>query len=276
MNEHIEPEVEVARRTLLLGLGGAVVALSASDSVAAPVDASVTRRALAGRNISFVDLTHKLTKEFNPPAGRTRIAMEAIDGSGVKVGMLLNQLTLVEHTGTHIDVPRHFGREGKSLGELPLSDLIVPLAVIDMRAKAAANSDVAVEPADILAWERRHGQLPKGCCVAMWADWRPLERRQIPGGAGASPGSPGFGPAVSDFLMKERDVRAIAVEAGSIDIGTNGPAYPVHQAWLRSGRWALEFVTNLDKVPLSGALMIVGAAPIEDATGMPVRLMAMF
>ena len=110
----------------------------------------------------------------------------------------------------------------------------------------------------------------------MWADWRPLERRQIPGGAGASPGSPGFGPAVSDFLMKERDVRAIAVEAGSIDIGTNGPAYPVHQAWLRSGRWALEFVTNLDKVPLSGALMFVGAAPIEDATGMPVRLMAMF
>ena len=81
MNEHIEPEVEVARRTLLLGLGGAVVALSASDSVAAPVDASVTRRALAGRNISFVDLTHKLTKEFNPPAGRTRIAMEAINGS---------------------------------------------------------------------------------------------------------------------------------------------------------------------------------------------------
>jgi kynurenine formamidase len=272
LKELIESEIEVARRTLLLGLGGAVVALSASEGVAAPVDASVTRRTLGGRSISIVDLTNKLTRDFYPPTTPTRLAMRPIDGSGVKVGMLLNELTLNEHTGTHIDVPRHFGKEGKSLGEVPLHDLIVPLAVIDMRAKAAANQNVAVEPQDILAWERRHGRLPKDCCVAMRVDQAPFSRRPAAG----SRGSPGFGPEAADFLMKERQVNAIAVEGGSIDIGTNGPAYPVHQSWLRSGRWALEFVTNLDKVPPSGALMIVGAAPIEDATGMPVRVMAMF
>lgn len=272
MNEPIEPRSKVARRTLLVGLGGAAAALSATESVGAPVDASVTRRTMGGRSVSIVDLTNKLTRNFYPPTTPTRLAMRPIAGSGVKVGMLLNELTLNEHTGTHIDVPRHFGPEGKSLGDLPLHDLVVPLAVIDMRGKAAADLNVAVMPQDILAWERRHGRLPKDCCVAMRVDQPPFSRRPTAG----SRGSPGFGPEVAGYLMEERQVNALAVEGGSIDIGTNGPAYPVHQSWLRSGRWALEFVTNLDKVPPSGALMIVGAVPIEGATGMPVRVMAMF
>jgi kynurenine formamidase len=182
---------------------------------------------------------------------------------------------LVEHTGTHIDVPRHFAKDGRSLGEVPLSDLIVPLVVIDLRARAGVDPDTALTPDDILLWERRHGQLPQGCCVAINSGWDPLAR------VGSAPaanlrGSPGFTLEAAKMLASARDVKGIAVDALTLDRGTNAPAYPVHQFWLRSGRWGIEGLTNLDAVPPTGAMLIVGAAPIKDATGFPIRAMALF
>jgi kynurenine formamidase len=44
---------------------------------------------------------------------------------------------------------------------------------------------------------------------------------------------------------------------------------------LPSGRWGLENVANLDKVPASGATLVVGLAKVKDATGGPVRLIAL-
>lgn len=268
-----------ARRALLTALGvvGATAAAGAR-ALAAPISPSRARVDLRGRPLTVVDLTHELTSAFNFAGPRPRIAMQAVDGSGVAVGMNMNLLSLVEHTGTHLDVPRHFAKDGASLGQIPIGDLVVPLAVIDVRSKASKDRNAALEPADILAWERRHGRLPAGCCVAMHAGWDFLASRaaaaQLP--ASEQNRSPGFSPEAGEFLMNERQVKGIAVEGGSIDTGTNGPAYPLHQSWLRSGRWGIEGMTNLDQVPPSGALLVVGAAPIRDATGMPVRVLAIF
>jgi len=62
----------------------------------------------------------------------------------------------------------------------------------------------------------------------------------------------------------------------SIDAGEAMPTFPVHQAWLRSGRWALEGLTNLDRAPAAGGLLFAGVAPLENATGMPARVIALF
>jgi kynurenine formamidase len=185
---------------------------------------------------------------------------------------------LVEHTVTHIDVPRHFAKDGRSVGEVPLSDLIVPLAVLDLRARAVVDPDMAVTPDDILLWERQHGQLPRGCCVAINSGWDPLARTGRANGTPRSDSrrSPGFSLEAVQMLAASRDVKGIAVDAMTLDRGTNAPEYPVHQFWLRSGRWGIEGLTNLDVVPPSGAVLVVGVAPIKDATGFPVRAIALF
>ena len=254
--------------------------LAALAGAAAPVHAKVigagsARVRLGRRGLAVVDLTHELTTQFNWVPVQPRIAMDPIIGSGFAAGMNLNRIMLVEHTGTHIDAPRHFARDGRSLGEIPVSDLVVPLAVIDLGARTAKDDNAGLEPADVLAWERRYGRLPVGCCVAINSGYDPLPRmREM--ASGGRRGSPGFTPEVSDFLIREREVKGIAVDAMSIDQGNNSPAYPVHQNWLRSGRWGIEGLTNLNAVPPSGALLIVGAAPIKDATGFPIRAIALF
>lgn len=278
MNSRTSP-TSLARRGvlgLLSTLGAA--ALGPGQAAAAPVAPGKTGLMLRGQAIQVVDLTHQLTADFNISPPRTRLAMQPIDGSGVAVGMKLNLLSLVEHTGTHIDAPRHFSDTAPSLGEMPIGDLVTPLAVLDLRDRARQDRNLTVTVDDILQWERRHGRLPEGCCVALHAGWRPLVER---GRATSLPPEerrkgPGFGPEAAEMLITSRRVKGIAVEAMSIDTGTNGPAYPVHQTWLRSGRWGIEALTNLDQVPQSGAILIVGAAPIKDATGIPIRAMAMF
>jgi kynurenine formamidase len=271
----------VERRAFLLALG-ALAAVGApigeEPAEASPVGAEPGSFVLGGKRVRFVDLTHELTSDFNFSRTPPRIALDPIVGSGFAAGMNLNRLLLVEHTGTHIDVPRHFAKDGRSLGEMPLSDLIAPLAVIDLRARAAADPDTALTPDDILVWERRHGRLPPGCCVAINSGWDPISR--MPGASGpataTSRGSPGFSLEAAKMLAASRDVKGIALDAMSIDRGTNAPAYPVHQFWLRSGRWGIEGLTNLDVLPPAGAVLIVGAAPIKDATGFPIRALALF
>jgi kynurenine formamidase len=73
---------------------------------------------------------------------------------------------VIEHTGTHMDA-LHFSADGRSVDMLPIRDLVVPLAIIDIAQRAEGNPDSAVTPDDIKAWEAKHGPLPDGCCVAM-------------------------------------------------------------------------------------------------------------
>lgn len=263
------------RDILALGALGALAWGSGSRADAAAVTPDETALSLHGRRLHILDLTHRLTRAFAFTPGR--LTMEAVEGSGTKAGMALNRVSIVEHTGTHLDAPRHFAPDGAAVGDLPIGQLIVPLAVIDIREKAKADRDARVLPQDIAAWERRHGRIPAGACVAMLSGWDPLaafagygkltpaERRK----------SPGFDAAVLDLLM-QRDVRGIGVDTMSIDAGEAMPAFPVHQSWLRSGRWALEGLANLDRAPAAGGLLFAGVAPLENATGMPARVIALY
>jgi kynurenine formamidase len=251
------------------------LALSSAPAGAEPVNRSVSSVRFGGNSLRFADLTHRLTRQFNFDPTHPRIDMQSVDGSGVAVGMKMHRLLLIEHTGTHLDAPSHFGSEFKSVGDLPLSDLVVPLAVISIADRAAQSRNAQLEPDDVLRWEGRHGRLPAGCCVAMDSGSDPLARPELRASDGKF-ASTGFSPEAAKMLAQSRDVKGIAVDAMTIDSGPHVPSYPVHQFWLRSGRWGVEGITNLSAVPASGALLIVGAAPIADATGIPIRALALF
>jgi kynurenine formamidase len=85
---------------------------------------------------------------------------------------------------------------------------------------------------------------------------------------------PGFSLEAADWLMKDRSVAGLAVDTLSLDHGPS-KEFKVHYHWLPSGRWGLENVANLDKVPRSGATLVVGLAKVKGATGGPARLIAL-
>jgi kynurenine formamidase len=257
----------LSRRGFFKG-AGSVVAAGIAPQLA---DATPARRFSAA-----VDLTHTMSPDFPTFFGVPGIEMEK-KFDFKKDGFNLYWWRIIEHAGTHLDAPIHFSESAASVDKIPTDTLVVPLAIVDVRAKAAQNPDYLVTRDDLAAWEKTHRRLPDNCCVAMHSGWA-----QHVGNVAKFTGKdssgvfhfPGFSPEAAEWLMRERRVVGLAVDTLSLDHGPSKD-FKVHYAWLPSGRWGLENVASLDKVPPSGATLVVGLAKVKDATGGPVRLIAL-
>jgi len=242
-----------------------------SASACASVQAASPRRFS-----SVIDLTHTMSAGFPTFFGVPGIEMEK-KFDFKKDGFNLYWWRILEHAGTHLDAPIHFSENGISAEKIAASTLVAPLAVIDVTAQATLNPDYLLSREDLGAWEKKHGRLQENCCIAMHSGWA-----QHVGDAAKFAGKdstgvlhfPGFAADAVEWLLQERRVAGLAVDTLSLDHGPSKD-FKVHYAWLPSGRWGLENVANLEKVPPSGATVVVGLAKVEGATGGPVRLLAL-
>ncbi|TIT02951.1 MAG: cyclase family protein [Mesorhizobium sp.] len=263
---------KATRRGLLktgftLGLGAAAAAFPGTPQAqAAPTSFTET-----------VDLSHALYEGFPTFSGEKWFTVEhLVTFSKDKVN--LNRWTIVEHSGTHMDAPIHFSADGLTADLIPISDLIVPVAVINIASRAAENADTSLTPDDIKAWEAKNGPLPEGCCVVMNSGWHKLvDDPKFTGNDGEKRNhTPGFHVESAQFLIGERNVKGIGVDTLSLDTGLNSAgAFPVHYEWLGSGRWGVECLANLDAIPEVGARLFLGIPKVKGATGGPTRVIAL-
>lgn len=257
------------------------LAAAAAGTVGAAAAASVPARparAQAARSFTrVIDLTHPLGPDFPTFAGQPQLRMERMT-TLEKDGYNMFRWHVVEHTGTHMDAPIHFGRDGEAEtgDQVPAAHLVVPLAVVDIRRKAAANPDAQLTPDDLRAWEAANGRLPAGACVAMLSGWDAHLMTPKFRGADAEGTMhfPGFHPEAAAMLMEERNALGIAVDTLSLDHGASKD-FAVHYAWLPSNRWGIEAVAHLADLPASGATLVLGNVPIKGATGGPCRVLAL-
>jgi kynurenine formamidase len=234
------------------------------------------RRIISFENI--VDLTHTLTPEFPyiPVPGITFPFSKTAIATIEKHGVAANRWDIHEHIGTQIDAPSHFIAGGRSLDQIPVRNLIAPLAVIDVRERARRHADATVTVDDITAWEKRYGRLPHGAAVFMDSGWDakvndPAAFLNMDGSSTMH--FPGFAAETAAFLVRERHVVGIGVDTLSLDPGRD-KEYKAHKVWLAADKWGVECVANLHHVPPAGAIVFVGGAKVGAATGGPVRLIA--
>lgn len=222
------------------------------------------------------DLTHTFRAGF--PVGRydepQREALACLERDGFRS----NRWSLVEHTGTHVDAPAHFSATGRDVSQLRVSDLVVPIAVIDISHRVAADPDAALTVADLERYESEHGRLPDGGGVFMRSGWdaRARDAHSYNGiGADGVRRSPGFAVEAVSWLIENRRIVCIGVDSPSIDVGT-ATDFPVHRRWLGAGGYGIEGLARLSAVPAAGAVAFIGVVPWEDGTGGPCRVLAMW
>lgn len=253
----------ISRRGMFAG--GAALAAGA---VTAPLPATAQ---VAGE---VVDLTHTYDEEFPtwggvPGFGREKPITFETDGYNLYV------LTINEHTGTHIDAPLHFSVDGTSVDALAVENLVVPLCVVDIRARAAEDADTQLTPDDIQAWIDAHGEIPDRACVAMLSGWG--DKAPDASFRGAGPDGvlhfPGFHNEAAAMLL-ETNAAAIGVDTMSLDHGASAD-FGVHYSWLPAGRYGIEGLANLDRLPAAGATLVVGAPKHRGGTGGPARVFAL-
>ena len=250
----------------------------ASAASAAAITAAAaftpTQASAAGFD-SVEDMTHELFEDFptyfgSPQFSKKTLFNHADHSFGV------HELTIVEHTGTHIDAPLHMDADGASVAEISVSNLVVPLCVVDISARAADDPDTQVTPDDIKAWISANGDIPQNACVAMNSGWAAKVGSDGFRNADADGKQhyPGFHVDTAKMLMEETGATSLAVDTLSLDHGPSAD-FAAHFTWLPSGRFGIEAIANLDKMPASGATLVVGAPKFRGCTGGPARIFAM-
>ena len=248
---------------------------TSAAAAAAVITVSAGRSAQAETPMGYHDMTHELHENFPTFFGAQQFFMDQ-KFNYAEHKFNLFELRVNEHTGTHMDATLHFSADGMSVAEIPVDKLIVPLAVIDIRDKAAASPDAQVTPDDIKAWTAANGPLPKGCCVAMNSGWdaHVATEKYRNADAGKVMHFPGFHVEAAKMRVEDGNAVGIASDTLSLDFGPS-PDFATHYGWLPTGRWGIECLANLGALPAKGAILIVGAPKHRGGTGGPCRVFAM-
>ncbi len=176
---------------------------------------------------------------------------------------------MVGQYGTHIDPPAHFAEGGKTMDQIPLKDMILPLIVLDDTPYLKKDPNHAFSVSDLKAWEKKHGKVPRGSFVAlrtdMYKDWTrdPAHFKRAP--------FPAWAFETIKFLYEQRGVTASGHE--SLDTDTTDKMLSETYI-LRQGHYQIEVMANLDKVPPKGALIVVTWPKVKGGLGFPARAFA--
>lgn len=254
--------------TMMMGAGGLGAAGAQSGSLAEAYKIIESKQ--------FVDLTHA----FSPATpvwkgfGQAAFAAAADPATGQPYtiahdGFRTTFYAMAGQYGTHIDPQAHFDPQGKTMDELPLKEMILPLVVFDVTPMLAKDPNHALTVDDIKAWERSHGRVPAGSFAAlrtdMDKDWtsNPARFKRYP--------FPAWSLAALRFLYEQRGIVANGHESMDTDITPGMEA----ETWLlRHGHWQIEVMAGLDKVPATGALIVVSWPKPAHGLGFPARAFA--
>jgi kynurenine formamidase len=182
-----------------------------------------------------------------------------------------------EHTGTHLHWAS--GRGGTSVDRIPPARLVGPAVVADFTAETSADPDFLLEPAHLDAWVGEHGPLPDGSWLLFRTGWGVRSRDPVAyANADANgPHTPGVSTAGAKWLAAS-PIAGFGVETVGIDAGQAGtlePAFPVHYHLLGADKYGLTQLQGLDRLPVTGALLVVAPLPIVGGTGSPARVYAL-
>lgn len=231
------------------------------------------------RQQEWIDLTHLVHPEipyfpaFKPIEEQTLFTVAA-DGFYAK------EYTLASQYGTHIDAPVHFWEEGRSLDELSLKELVLPLYVIHKEEQVKQNHDYRLSVEDILAFEQKHGKISPDSFVAFASGWS--ARFDEPADfynqdEDGNSHTPGWSLEALKFLHEERQIKAIGHETldtdAAIDYRKNNDLVG-ERYWLTQNNYQVEVLTNLSELPATGGIIFVGATKIKEATGFTARVFA--
>jgi kynurenine formamidase len=245
--------------------------------------------ALADGSIEVIDLTTPLSSDTpilnlpQPLANTVGLSLSPVsnfDDDGP--AWAWNDVTVGEHAGTHLDAPVHWitGRDGKSVDQIEPSRLIGPLVVIDKTAEAAENPDFLLEPEHFESWQEENGRLPDNCWVIYRTGWaaRGGNAADFVNADESGPHTPGVSAAGAKWIADNPSISGFGVETVGIDAGQAAnlePMFPVHSYLLGADKYGLTSLRHVEKLPITGATLVVAPLPIVGGTGSPSRAYAL-
>jgi arylformamidase len=212
----------------------------------------------------IIDLTHLLNENITVYPGTIRPKFEVFN-TVEKDGFRELNMTMVLHSGTHMDAPCHIVKDGKSLDKFTLDKFMGQAIVIPCREKTEISLEF------LKAYEDKIRTVEFILFFTGWQDkWNTdayFDDAPVPTKEAAR-------------WMTQFNLKGIGCDSFSMD--TMIPAGDVgseslqnHHIFLGNEILLIENLTNLDKLPSHPFLFYCIPLKIENADGSPVRAFAM-
>jgi kynurenine formamidase len=221
----------------------------------------------------WIDLSHTLEEDIPAYPTHARFGRALYESYEYGDDALHYGLTMSEHTGTHMDAPIHFIREGE--GPAHYGTDAIPLERLAGRAATIEATDLGagdlLDVGRIEAWEAEHGSIEAGDKVLIRYGW---DRRWTTGPEGRRflEDWPGLSGEAARYLV-DKGVSLVGCDTLAIDatINTENPA---HYALLGNEVYIVENLNNLGLLPPFCHFLAL-PLKIRGGSGSPVRAVAL-
>ena len=179
-------------------------------------------------------------------------------------GYNLELLFFSSHTGTHLDAPYHFVKDGLKIDQIPLKRLIGKGILI----KLQKTRDVAINKEDIIEFEKKNGKIPEHSSIFFFSSWQKNLKKN-----NYFTENPGLNLSAAKYLVSKK-TNLIGIDSPSIDLGKN-KSFSVHHIFLKNNILIVENLANLNKISSKEFDFVILPLKLKNATGSPVRAIAL-
>ena len=176
----------------------------------------------------------------------------------------LELLFLSSHTGTHLDAPYHFEKNGAKINQIPVTRLMGEALLI----KIKKVKDQTITKKDLLEFERKNGNIKNFSSVIFFTDWQKNLNKKF-----YFTNNPGLSKSATNYLVSKK-INLVGIDSPSIDLGTD-KSFTAHKILAKNNILIVENLSNLEKIPTLEFDFIFLPLKLKDATGSPVRAIAL-
>ncbi len=178
-------------------------------------------------------------------------------------GYNLELLFLSTHTGTHLDAPYHFVKNGLGIDQIPLDRLLGKATII----KLQKAKNTAITKLDIISFEKKNGKISNHSSIFFFTGWQKNLKKN-----NYFTENPGLAVSAAKYLALKK-INLVGIDSPSIDLGKD-KSFSVHHILSKNNILIVENLANLNKISSQEFNFTILPLKLKDATGSPVRAVA--
>ncbi len=212
----------------------------------------------------IIDLTQLLNEQM-PVYPDTAPPLFEVTNTVVNDGYREHHISILSHTGTHIDAPSHILQHGRALDEFPLNQFVGKAMVIDCRGRTEISLEY-LQPFE--------SKIAAVDFVLFFTGWQ--NKWNTNGYVDNCP-IPTIDAAtwLTGFNLKGVGVDAFSLDKINSALDIDEDNLPNHHILLGKEILLIENLTNLDKLPDDVFTFQCFPLKVEKAEGSPIRAVAM-
>ena len=178
-------------------------------------------------------------------------------------GYNLELLFLSSHTGTHLDAPYHFIKNGAKIHQIPLDRLLGNAILI----KIKKGKNQAITKNDLVLFERKNGNIPNHSSIIFHTEWQKNLNSDF-----YFINNPGLSESAATYLVSKK-INLVGIDSPNIDLGKD-KTFSVHKILAKNNILIVENLSNLNKIYSKRFNFVILPLKLKNATGSPVRAIA--